>query len=251
MLGLQARRSSPPATPYAASAGSYTQNLLARFYLPSARAQAPEGSATTTPSDIYNLITSVMGHKSTTSSQDPPSSAASHDTSGDVSSGTKEERMNYIKTQSDRLRWLLQVLDKEAAKANTNTSSSVATEQATATGRMKKNKSEPDFENVEREDVADHQNKETGTEKNAAGAGGWMPWNWWSGASGDDAGAGAGANVKVPTVSAATAATATPGENSSSSGGGSDGSSIKSTPTSSPSRNRNEAEVGRSSGADL
>ncbi|KAI9886906.1 MAG: hypothetical protein M1823_001275 [Watsoniomyces obsoletus] len=183
--GQRTSTSEPSKSP--STGGSYTQNLLARFYLPTATPAAGRVQTVSVPiptsGDIYGLISGVLGGKQTPSTstmgQDQSASA------GPLASG--EERMNYISIQRGRLRGLLQALDQEASKIPSGSSSrseEIKTQQATQvplpetpgdertpTMTMRKNRSEMDFENVEREDF--------GEEKRSSGAaGGWMPWNW-------------------------------------------------------------------------
>lgn len=129
--------------------------------------------------DLYNLIAGVLGGQSRSSSGVPEETTLPNLQS-------KEDRISYIETQRDRLRAVLQVLDKEASNLLSPSSGTSASstpgdsEHATeseAVSSMRKNKSEIDFESVEREDV--------GEEKRTTSGGGWMPWNWGSGASTD------------------------------------------------------------------
>ncbi len=177
VFGMKTQRASSTSSPPKSPVGSYTQNLLARFYLPTARVQ---GGVPTT-ADFYNLISSVLGKPTTssTSGQDVPASGgASSATLFGSTLGSAEERMNYIAVQRERLRGLLQALDKEASNMSTSEETKVQAaqvplpetpgEERNPTMTMRKNRSEMDFENVEREDY--------GEEKRTAG--GWMPWNW-------------------------------------------------------------------------
>lgn len=254
LLGLQPRRSPQPASQYASSAGSYTQNLLARFYLPGARQQQQQppdlsaAPASTAASDIYHLITSVLGgsgHGPATSDQGTATSPSSM--------GSNAERMNYITTQRERLRWLLQALDKEAAVTMSSSSSSSgvspadvggtaskaepgANEAAAGIGPMRKNRSEPDFESVEREDIvsADEKTRDkakTGTSGGGGVLGGWMPWNWSSNTGGGSGGSGGGSSSGG---SGGSGTTSTDSNNGAGAGAGA-GSGAGSTPSSSSS----------------
>ena len=173
ILGLPPKQPSSPQS-FSSSGGTYAQNLLARFYIPAARKEP----VTSPPAnDLYNLIAGVLGQTR--------SSGSTAEAAPLPNIELKEDRISYIDTQRDRLRAVLQVLDREASNLlNTNgtpaASTSDDTEHATGPGDvsgMKKNKSEVDFESVEREDV--------GEEKRTT-SGGWMPWNWRSGASTGD-----------------------------------------------------------------
>ena len=196
VLGLQPRPLSSASTSsyHGSPAGTYTQNLLARFYLPSARQPSPHPStasaAVLSKTDIYNLVTSVLGAYGRAG---PPSNFGQNAPPSFPTSALdpRDERVDYITHQRERLKWLLQVLDKEAASTSSPNYAVSEGPSGQAASSMRKNRSEADFENVEREDIFDERNREQ--EQGgmaAAGISGWMPWNWASGAASSGRAAG-------------------------------------------------------------
>ena len=214
IFGVQSRQtssldSSSTSSPQTLTGTGYTQNLLARFYLPTARAQA--GVPTTT--DFYNVISSVLGNP-----RSPPTSLSSSSSSPTAATlfglnlSSTEERVTYLGVQRDRLRGLLQALDTEASNISSplanaehpnryHVPASTASSSKYAVGSMTKNRSEIDFENVEREDFVDRQppgaspssdNDIDGSRANT----GWMDhWNWIPGGSGGGATTGNDASM--------------------------------------------------------
>lgn len=191
ILGLAPKKPSPPQS--VPSGTSYAQSLLARFYLPAARKDTPPSPA----NDLYNLISAVLGQSRSSSSS---SDALSPAQSAMPDLPTKDDRISYIVTQSERLRAVLHALDKEASRLlhptplnptddddddKPNVPVSVPVTVAGEGGpSMRKNKSETDFESVSRDDVGDSEGEEGQEEKRTATAtatattAGWMPWTW-------------------------------------------------------------------------
>jgi receptor expression-enhancing protein 1/2/3/4 len=161
-LGMPPR----PRTPPASTQGSYAQQLLSRFNLPSAREglAAPAG-------DFYGLLASALQMTSATGAsrdmQAKDLSASGTLIPADIHSN--EERMNYVSTQRERLRVLLQAFDNEAfnlASAGPDLSREKSTD------NLSKSRSEADFDKIEKEEIH-------GAGK--PGQAGWMPWNWAAG----------------------------------------------------------------------
>lgn len=162
VLGNQPR----PQTPPHSRQGSYAQQLLSRFNLPSARdgLAAPAG-------DFYGLLASALQMTAT--------SGASRDMQAEdlTASGTlippniesNEERMTYVSTQRERLRVLLQAFDKEAFNL-AGAGSAMAREKSS--DGLAKSRSEADFDKIEKEEVSG----DSRAGKPAQGS--WMPWNW-------------------------------------------------------------------------
>lgn len=185
----QQQQTSASSTQSPQSGGSYAQNLLARFHLPAAR----EGAVAPTAGDFYSFLTAALG-------QAVPSPLAGSGDGGGASSGeqgpdgtgfpstvnTAEDRMSYLAAQRDRLRELLSVLDREASKLSAGATQPPADpsmagadadeNEDRSAGTIRKNRSEVDFESVERDDTQEEERRTTG-------GGGWMPWNWGAGAS--------------------------------------------------------------------
>ena len=213
IFGVQSRQrssldSASLSSPQTSTGTGYTQNLLARFYLPTARAQA--GVPTTT--DFYNVISSVLGNPRSPptplSSSSPSPTAA---TLFGLNLSSTEERMTYLGVQRDRLRGLLQALDTEASNISPPSTdqdhphpdhgpASTTSASKPPGGPLTKTRSEIDFENVEREDFVDHQppgaSPSSGNDDTTDGDRAnnrWMNhWNWISGGGGGDGGATTG-----------------------------------------------------------
>lgn len=161
VLGLPPQPPPPPQPQ-----GSYAQQLLSRFNLPSAREglAAPAG-------DFVGLLASALQYSTGTgASRDAQARDLSE--SGtlippDVTSPA--ERMTYVATQRERLRVLLSAFDREAYNL---ASSEPETRSAGAEG-LSKSRSEADFDKIEKEEVLAGNKGQQGQ-----GQGGWMPWNW-------------------------------------------------------------------------
>lgn len=173
VMGLQPR----PQTPPASRQGSYAQQLLGRFNLPSARdgLAAPAG-------DFYGLLASAV--------QMTTSSGGSRDMQAEnlTASGTlipptiqsNEDRMNYVSAQRERLRVLLSAFDKEAFNLAGTSGPSAANRSFAApdmsrersSDALSKSRSEADFDKIEKEEVRGE------SQGKAAPQGGWMPWAW-------------------------------------------------------------------------
>ncbi|KAF2431193.1 hypothetical protein EJ08DRAFT_190810 [Tothia fuscella] len=180
ILGNQPRPQTPPNT----RQGSYAQQLLSRFNLPSARdgLAAPAG-------DFYGLLASVL--------QTTALSGANRDMQAEdlSASGTlipsniesNEERMTYVSTQRERLMVLLRAFDKEAFNLQ-GEGSSISREKST--DGLAKSRSELDFDKIEKEEIRG---------ENKAGKpvqGSWMPWNWaGKGPAPEDAGRSSGVDI--------------------------------------------------------
>jgi len=111
VLGLQPRRPTPPSSRQV----SYTSSLLSRFNMPSAR----EGLATAGAGDLFSLLANAVQQSSYAGSS---RSAQAQDL---AQSGTlvpphlsASEKSEFISTQRDRLRTLLQAFESEDVGAN-------------------------------------------------------------------------------------------------------------------------------------
>ncbi|KAI9820223.1 MAG: hypothetical protein M1827_005845 [Pycnora praestabilis] len=191
VFGIQPKTtSSPPQSSHgshAGGSGSYAQNLLARFNLPAAR----EGFAAPA-NDFYGLLSSALAQATISAG----GSGTSHEAQAEemsasgmlIPAGIKgnDEKMSYISTQRERLRVLLQALDKEASYLTGGaTRGDVVMDGVQVPGRLtphirggeeglRKSKSELEFETVEHEETTEDKD----TKKGPVAAGGWMPWNW-------------------------------------------------------------------------
>ncbi|CZT11597.1 probable receptor expression-enhancing protein 4 [Rhynchosporium agropyri] len=195
LLGLPPKEPSPPATP---STFSYTQNLLARFNLPSARPAFPTMPATNTATDFYSLLASAV---TAATSRDPASaSSQSRDLSNSgmliPPSVSGEERLSFIAAQRERLSILLSALDKEAnalqghsVKPSTprqvpsmffdgSSGSEQEERPISSMSGLTSRKSEADFEKIEAESGAEEVETVRRQIQRSSGSASWMPWSW-------------------------------------------------------------------------
>jgi receptor expression-enhancing protein 1/2/3/4 len=204
LLGLPPPQPTPPAAP---TNLSYTQSLIARFNLPSARPTMPSGgvgsAATSTAADFYALLASAVSAATAASPYATQSSRPDHEQERDLSnSGTLipptiqgSDRMSFIAAQRERLSILLSALDKEASSLKMQDApsgqrrlsnmlldgnSSSESEQArppSAMSGLSKSRSELDFEKIEKDD----ENGEDHTPVPSfisQSSGSWLPWSW-------------------------------------------------------------------------
>lgn len=165
-------QASPPPT----SHGSYTQNLLSRFNLPSAR----DGFAVPA-GDFYGLLSSALA-QATRTGVSREAQAEQMTASGTLippSMTSPTEKMSYIVAQRERLRVLLTALDKEASTLSHEETIGADVERRIATpgpgaGGLTKSKSEADFDTIDRAEASSANIKH----QQANAGGGWMPWNW-------------------------------------------------------------------------
>ncbi|KAJ9649568.1 hypothetical protein H2201_007156 [Coniosporium apollinis] len=163
VLGMQPKPPSPPPSRHV----SYTQALLSRFNLPSAREglAAPAG-------DFYALLSAAL-QTTTASGGSRDVQAESLSTSGTLIPphlDSAEDRMSYVAAQRERLRVLLQAFDHEADNLAAGRSREAPEERRTE--GMSKSRSELDFDKIERDEAAE------GRRGSRPASGGWMPWNW-------------------------------------------------------------------------
>ena len=198
----------PPKSPSSSSfayqgrdtGGSYAQNLLSRFNLPSARQglAAPAG-------DFYGLLSTALGQPGTGGGGGgrgrdiaPVEELSRSGTLFPQGLTSTAEKKTFLTTQRERLRLLLTALDREASgleheemlerDVERRLGDSGATATATATGAavsssdgLRKSKSEAEFENIERED-----DDWSGGKTHKALAGSWVPWGLWGSSDSPD-----------------------------------------------------------------
>ncbi|KAK3332222.1 HVA22 family TB2/DP1 protein [Cercophora scortea] len=189
---------------------SYTQTLLARFTLPSARWAGGSSADGAGATDFYNLISSAV-------------SAATRSTGTtnapiipDNIRGTTA-RMSFIATQRERLTYVLSALDREATQLELDQAAAAQARPASISldgvgaarsasseyGGLSKSRSEADFEKLEAESGAEEdmedgtslRRRHTPAANPPASGGGWMPWGWGTSAStptGNDTGRSTG-----------------------------------------------------------
>jgi len=168
VLGVQPKARSAESM---ATGGNYTQSLLSRFNLPSARdgLAAPAG-------DFYSLLSAAAGSVKTNSGASREMQAEDLTRSGTLipqGMTSASEKMTFLSTQSERLRVLLSALDKEASDLGTETAIEKDVEKR-LTGEqlgdgLRKSKSEAEFEEIGKDELK-------GEKEGKKAAGGY--WSW-------------------------------------------------------------------------
>lgn len=170
VMGMQPR----PPTPPPSQGGTYAQQLLSRFNLPTANQGHANPAA-----DFYGLISSALQYTST-SGGTREMQAEDLSASGTlIPAGleSNEERMTYVSTQRERLRVLLSAFDREAvnlaaAPPAKLASPAMSRAKSSDTGYdLTKSRSEADFDKIEKEEAPASPSAQSG----------WMPWNWQKG----------------------------------------------------------------------
>ncbi|TVY32594.1 hypothetical protein LSUB1_G008167 [Lachnellula subtilissima] len=186
LLGMPPKEPAPPSSP---SKFSYTQSLMARFNLPSAR-PAFSANATSTATDFYTLLASAVTAATATTSINQ---ARDLSNSGTLIPPTVhgEDRLSFISAQRERLSILLSALDKEADTLQSKPAprhipsisfdgTGGGSEEEMADDRsmseLRSRKSEADFEKIEAESGTEDVGK--GKQRQSSAGGSWMPWSW-------------------------------------------------------------------------
>lgn len=190
ILGLQPKTRSSPSP---IREGSYAQNLLSRFNLPSARQglAAPAG-------DFYGLLSAALGHAGTTGGsrevQVEEMSRSGTLIPQEIKSAA--EKMTFLAAQRERLRMLLTVLDKEASDLSNEEAIEKDVERRLGEPmieeNLKKSRSEAEFEAIEKEEWTGQKNDRG---SNEGGVSTWLPWSFW-GAKGADKGKSSGVDTE-------------------------------------------------------
>ncbi|PHH77735.1 hypothetical protein CDD80_249 [Ophiocordyceps camponoti-rufipedis] len=183
ILGLP--RSEPPPPPPPAGPSGYTQSLLARFSVPTARLPAAAYSG----NDFYNMLAGAVSAAAGGGSR-----AAGNDSAPLIPSDLRgsAEKMTFIAAQRERLNVLLTALDREAqelqrADAEQHTSRDDTRSRSRSSGSgLSKSRSETDFEKVEAES-GDEDGGDGSLRRRQVPGGGpagssWIPWGWTAGA---------------------------------------------------------------------
>ncbi|KAH8903596.1 hypothetical protein BR93DRAFT_918322 [Coniochaeta sp. PMI_546] len=211
LLGLPPSPPSPSPTtsaaPDLAPGQSYTQALLARFSLPSARWAGRDGPGAAT-TDFYNLLASAVGAATAATATGSGTGATEprgpeNGPGGMAASGLlavpdsiqgASARRSFIAAQRERLALLVAALDREAGRLE----SSVAEEEGEGEREgapLAKSRSEADFEKLEAE--SGEEEEDAGLRRRTPGVGsqaaGWVSWAWGGGGTGGGGAASADA----------------------------------------------------------
>lgn len=191
-----------PAEPASYGAQGYTQSLLARFSVPTAR----WAGAANTGNEFYNLLANAVSAATTAGGLTGGFSGRNVSSSGTLIPPHvrgSAERMNFIAAQRERLNIVLTALDREAQQIQSDGAHDTA-EDEEPTQRppsglsmfsgLSKSRSETDFEKVEADSEAEDEvnlrrrHASSGTGPGTGGGGSWMPWGWGAGAEGSGTG---------------------------------------------------------------
>jgi hypothetical protein len=200
LLGIPPPKPSPPP---AATNLSYTQALIARFNLPSARSTTNTvgNVATSTAADFYTLLASAVSAATSISTSNPTQSQERDlSNSGTLIPPTIQgtDRLSWIYAQRERLSIVLSALDKEASTLKTTDptqslgtrayssvsldgsggSESELARPPSAMSGLSKSRSELDFEKIDKSDHDDDNNSTPMPSMVRQNTGSWLPWSW-------------------------------------------------------------------------
>lgn len=180
-------------TPPSSRNVSYSSSLLDRFTMPAARA----GVASVGTSDLFGMLGKVVQQATYPDSKSRDAQAADLTASGTLipQNLSGADRANFVNTQRDRLRTLLQAFDNEAYHADGGATSSAQTRSETPrqpssrksylapsdSTYMHKSRSESEFEDLAYEPMPDPEHyKQTSNDKSPRDGkdGGWQKWVW-------------------------------------------------------------------------
>ncbi|CAH0014710.1 unnamed protein product [Clonostachys rhizophaga] len=189
VLGLPPTEPTPP-TPEPTGPQSYTQSLLARFSVPTARWT---GSATA-GTDIYSILAGAVAAASGVAAGNASGGSIPRDRLIPSDLKSSGEKMSFIEIQRERLNTLLSALDQEALAlqnqaAERPSSMSMDGGDGEPTqrvgggiwGGLNKSRSEADFEKIEAESGAEDESSIRKRNTPGSKAGSWVPWGWGAG----------------------------------------------------------------------
>ena len=171
VLGIQPKAQPTHMMP---QGGTYAQNLLSRFNLPSARQglAAPSG-------DFYGLLSAAAGALNTSSGVSREAQVEDLNRSGTLipqNMTSTSEKMTFLSTQRERLRVLLSALDKEASDLGTEAAIERDVDRRLAGDQLgeglSKSRSEAEFEEIGKDELKGQKNGK------AASGGGYSLWGW-------------------------------------------------------------------------
>ncbi|KAK4194910.1 TB2/DP1, HVA22 family-domain-containing protein [Triangularia verruculosa] len=186
---------------------SYTQSLLAKFTLPSARwgstaGPTPPSHGASLGSDFYSFLASAVSAASSAAAtpsaptQAPQQQPASWSSiiPPSVRTAGASARMSFIQAQRERLNMVMSALDREEQAAlHDNRPSSMSLDGSprslsgqSVTSGLSKSRSEQDFEKLEAEsgdedDLSNTKVHRRQVPERGTSTGGWMPWAWGQG----------------------------------------------------------------------
>ena len=203
VLGMPPRSSSSASSnAYGTSTGTYAQNLLSRFNLPSARRGLVSPTAAAA-GDFYGLLSAALGQMSAGPGGEVSREAQVEEMSRSGALVPPEltstaEKMSFVATQRERLKVLLTALDKQADELSqdemierdveTRLRAAGAAALPSTDEGLRKSKSEAEFEAIEREEWGsertttergEHQIPPANSRSATSAGGSWIPWGIW------------------------------------------------------------------------
>lgn len=182
VLGFAARKPEPPRP----AGQTYAQSLMGRFQMPSAR-----GS-----NDLYGLVnqalsgaTALYGGGTKDAQATDLSRAAAPGSLVPDSIRSHGDRLDYVRSQRQRLETLLQAFDREQENISTQQTAAGryhdnGSSSSLSGGMLSRNRSEAEFDRIERDELSSHSGSDrppyplTPPALDRRTSGGWMPWNW-------------------------------------------------------------------------
>lgn len=175
-LGFAARSPQPDRP----AGQTYAQNLMSRFQMPAARG----------PNDLYGLVNQALSGASAlygAGNKDAQASDLSRAAGNLVPDNIRnnDDRLHYVNSQRQRLESLLQAFDREqdnirSAQSGGNRYHEQGSSRASSSGNLSRNKSEAEFDRIERDEVGSERPPYplTPPPLGRRTSSGWMPWNW-------------------------------------------------------------------------
>ena len=157
---------------------SYAQNFMTRFQIPAAR-----GS-----NDLYGLLNQAVSGASALYGGNKDAQAA--DRAADLvpdSIRNNDDRLDYVRSQRQRLETLLAAFDREQDNIRTQQSGGSRYHDANISssslgGPLSRNRSEAEFDRIERDELSSGSERPpypiTPPPLGRRTSSGWMPWNW-------------------------------------------------------------------------
>lgn len=192
---------------YGANTGSYAQNLLSRFNLPSAR-QGLISPTATAAGDFYGLLGATLGHIGGGGGVSREAQVEEMSRSGAlVPPGltSTKEKMTFLATKREHLQVLLTAVEKQVDElsqdemierdVDSRLRAAGAATPASFDEGLRKSKSEAEFEAIEREEWGSERaamergggqkSGNTGSSpshpSSTSAGGSWIPWGIWGG----------------------------------------------------------------------
>jgi receptor expression-enhancing protein 1/2/3/4 len=153
---------------------SYAQNFMSRLNMPAAR-----GS-----DNLYSLVNQALSGASALYAPNQSAQASEISRSANIIPANirnNDDRLDYVSSQRERLQTLLKAFDQEADNVR---AARLSGSRYHDSGNLSRNRSEADFDRIERDEVGGQDRPPYPLTPPALGrreSSGWMPWNWQRG----------------------------------------------------------------------